>query len=223
MSIFDTILSSLRSLIGGGDRSGASGGGSDSGSSRSEGTVSVEHDPDAEPDRSEADPSTESAVKGAAAETDASASTETLVDEAEGREPGEAVETAGEGEEAVETDPDVADVETEDDAAAAETDASASTETLVDEETGKEPAETVADPEAPEEDESEESADEDGPESGPVETLKGIGPAYAERLASVGIETVADLADADVDEITANTDLSETRVTTWIERAREQS
>ena len=55
----------------------------------------------------------------------------------------------------------------------------------------------------------------------PVTDIKGIGPAYAERLAGLGIETVGDLAAADAGDIADQTDLAEKRVAGWIERARE--
>ncbi|MFB6092352.1 MAG: helix-hairpin-helix domain-containing protein [Haloquadratum sp.] len=213
MSIFDTIISSLRSLVGVDTGEGES-------ADRTAGQVSVERE--TRPDREAADASTESAVKGAAAGSDASASSETLVDDETGREPAEAVETAGEGDESVTPEADAASAEPED-VAAAGSDAAASTETLVDEATGKEPGETVAPTEAPEEqtaaDEGEDR-DEDDDEAS-VETLTGIGPAYGERLESIGIETVSDLAAADADEVAAEIDVSETRVTNWIEQARD--
>ena len=288
MSIFDTILSSLRSLVGGGSTNESE---SSPGSTRAGGQVSVEH----ETERADADASTEATIKGAddaetstesedatepgdtadsetstedataepvAAETDAAASTETLLDDETGKEPAEAVETAGEGEEAVSPDPDAEDIETPDEAVAADTDAAASTETLVDEATGQEPAEAVTPTEAPEDgsededasaedddaasaddeadataaeaettaDEADTTADDEaaGAETGegesePVETLKGIGPAYAERLGTVDIETVADLAAADADDVADDIGVSSKRVSGWVERAREQS
>jgi predicted flap endonuclease-1-like 5' DNA nuclease len=54
-----------------------------------------------------------------------------------------------------------------------------------------------------------------------VTEIKGIGPAYADRLESVGIETIGELAVADAADIAAQTDLSESRVAGWIERANE--
>lgn len=53
----------------------------------------------------------------------------------------------------------------------------------------------------------------------PVTEIKGIGPAYAERLADIGIETVGDLAAADAADIAAETDLSESRIAGWVEQA----
>lgn len=54
----------------------------------------------------------------------------------------------------------------------------------------------------------------------PVDDIKGIGPAYADRLADVDVETVADLAAADADELGDRTDLSPKRIAGWIERAQ---
>ena len=53
-----------------------------------------------------------------------------------------------------------------------------------------------------------------------LEDIKGIGPAYAERLRKADITTVAELADASAASLASETDLSETRIATWIERAR---
>jgi predicted flap endonuclease-1-like 5' DNA nuclease len=55
-----------------------------------------------------------------------------------------------------------------------------------------------------------------------VDVIKGIGPAYAERLANEGVHSVADLAAADVSELAEAVDLSETRVGRWVERAQER-
>lgn len=55
----------------------------------------------------------------------------------------------------------------------------------------------------------------------PVDTISGIGPAYAERLGEAGVDTVGDLAAADPAALAAETGLGEGRVTGWIERARD--
>ena len=55
-----------------------------------------------------------------------------------------------------------------------------------------------------------------------MDTLKGIGPAYADRLRSAGVETVAQLADADADDLGEEIDVSPKRVGRWIDRANEQ-
>ncbi|MFC6973911.1 helix-hairpin-helix domain-containing protein [Halomicroarcula sp. GCM10025709] len=69
--------------------------------------------------------------------------------------------------------------------------------------------------------ESEDAAAEPEGSGDDVTAIKGIGPAYADRLSGIGIETVGELAVADADDIAAQTDLSESRVSGWIERARE--
>lgn len=56
----------------------------------------------------------------------------------------------------------------------------------------------------------------------PVQEIKGIGPAYAETLGEAGIETVTDLAAADAAAVAADTDISETRIQDWIDRARDR-
>ena len=54
----------------------------------------------------------------------------------------------------------------------------------------------------------------------PVEEIKGIGPAYAERLGEAGVHTVSDLADADAADLGEATGLGENRVRGWIDRAK---
>jgi len=54
----------------------------------------------------------------------------------------------------------------------------------------------------------------------PLEDVKGIGPAYAGRLRSAGVENTAALAEADPEEIAEETDLSPKRISGWIERAK---
>lgn len=54
----------------------------------------------------------------------------------------------------------------------------------------------------------------------PVDSIKGIGAAYAERLADAGVHSVDDLARADAEELAAATDLGTGRVGKWIERAQ---
>ena len=53
-----------------------------------------------------------------------------------------------------------------------------------------------------------------------LEDVKGIGPSYADRLREAGIETVADLADADAETLAAESDVPEGRLEEWIERAQ---
>jgi len=59
-------------------------------------------------------------------------------------------------------------------------------------------------------------------DSDPVETIKGIGDAYAARLAKAGIETVADLAAADPADLAEATEIAEGRLENWIEQANER-
>ncbi|WP_227355300.1 helix-hairpin-helix domain-containing protein [Haladaptatus salinisoli] len=76
---------------------------------------------------------------------------------------------------------------------------------------------------ATEEDEAleEETESEETAEAGrPLEDVKGIGPAYAERLRNAGVEDSAALATADAEELAEATDLSPKRVEGWIERAK---
>lgn len=80
----------------------------------------------------------------------------------------------------------------------------------------------------PEEGSDEESgamADDEPAEPGirtqPVDTISGIGPAYARRLEEAGVETVADLLAADAADLAERTDLSEKRIGRWQTRGEE--
>ena len=226
MGIIDTVVSALRSLTGGSTERSTEPTDTDS----REGQVSVEHDPDAE--SVAADTSTEAAVKGtdpgddgtvdaasddaatdaAAAGTDAAASTGTLVDEDAGGEPAETVGQGG----GVDVDGTVDELEGGAETVAVEDD----TET---EEVGED-AEGAGTEDAGEDAEdagTEDAAGGDGGGDEPVETIKGIGPAYADRLETVGIETVGELAAADAAEVADGIDVSDSRVGDWIERARD--
>ncbi|MEY7848605.1 helix-hairpin-helix domain-containing protein [Natrarchaeobius sp. A-rgal3] len=106
----------------------------------------------------------------------------------------------------------------------AETDATPTEEKTLDEP----PAEDVSElsPEETDDESSLEGTDDEiSPEetddepSEPVDSIKGIGPAYADRLADAGVETVANLADADAGELAEQTDISEKRLQGWIDRA----
>lgn len=135
-----------------------------------------------------------------AAATDADASTESLVDEEETQEhPGsraEPAEAAGPG--SKEESIDVEDAEPEVDVPDAE--------------------QTVEDAVA------EEPEDDEEPEAGtPVDTVKGIGPAYSDRLAEVGIHSVEELAAADPEELAERVTVAEKTVTKWVNRAKEQT
>ena len=52
-----------------------------------------------------------------------------------------------------------------------------------------------------------------------LEELTGIGPAYAERLATADIETVDQLLAADAESLAERTDISEKRIRRWQENA----
>ncbi len=64
------------------------------------------------------------------------------------------------------------------------------------------------------------STTESREEGRPLEDVKGIGPAYAERLRNAGIEDSAQLAVADSAELARETDLSAKRIEGWMERAK---
>jgi predicted flap endonuclease-1-like 5' DNA nuclease len=91
---------------------------------------------------------------------------------------------------------------------------------------GEEPSEPSADvtddaAEADADEPAEDAGDatEDSRAGVDLEEIKGIGPAYADRLREAGVEDVADLAAADAADLADRTDLGEGRVGKWIERA----
>ncbi|WP_331232942.1 PHA/PHB synthase family protein [Natronorarus salvus] len=55
-----------------------------------------------------------------------------------------------------------------------------------------------------------------------LERIDGIGPSYADRLAEVGIEELADLADADADALADEIDVGASRVERWVDQANDQ-
>lgn len=66
------------------------------------------------------------------------------------------------------------------------------------------------------------AANEPSSEPGdPVTDINGIGPAYGQRLADAGVDSVTDLAAADAEELEAETDISANRIQGWIEAAAE--
>jgi predicted flap endonuclease-1-like 5' DNA nuclease len=212
MGIFDRIMSSLRSLVG---RDEAANGEPSTRETR----VSVERDVRADDEREPAGEEAAERASGddrtaeepAAADTDASASTESLVEGEAADEPEEAAEPS----EAVDVG---------DDAAAESSDAVGSTSTEETEpEAEADDAATDAVDDAVEEaepaDEEPDGADAAGGE--PVDEVKGIGPAYAERLADAGVTTVADLAEADPEALADQIGVSDKRIARWIDRARE--
>lgn len=68
---------------------------------------------------------------------------------------------------------------------------------------------------------SPENDDEDVTDDRPVDSLSGIGSAYAERLADAGIETAGDLVNADPLTVAEESGISEKRIERWMETARE--
>jgi polyhydroxyalkanoate synthase len=54
-----------------------------------------------------------------------------------------------------------------------------------------------------------------------LQRLDGIGPAYDEHLRDAGITAVSQLTDEDATSLATRLDLSEARVTSWIEQARQ--
>ncbi len=187
------LLDTIRSLL------GLSGGSDDR--REGDGELTVEHDPSAPsndpPPEPEPEPEPEPAAPDdspAAAGTDATASTGSMVDESvagpnEAAEPPEATTATS-----PQVDPEAG--------GAAESDAGV--ESLVDE---------------AEDDGDEAEADQHDP----VETVRGIGPAYADRLGDAGVETVPDLAAADPTALAAAIEVAESRVERWVDRARDRT
>ncbi len=183
------LLDKLKSLLGSDDRQ----------TPRRQGgsaNVTVEHEPDPDPE-----PATESeaAVKGTGGADDHTADADAGVDTTP-----QAGSTAG----ADSTDGAAADAgpgtgaEMEAGEKPAEPDES--------QHEGGEPSEPAAEVK---EEESGEGSDE------PVDSINGIGPTYAERLEAAGIETVGDLAVADLGTVADAAEAPESRVTGWLEQA----
>ena len=55
-----------------------------------------------------------------------------------------------------------------------------------------------------------------------VESINGIGPAYAKRLGEAGVESVAELSAADADTLAEETGISAKRISGWIDSAGDQ-
>lgn len=62
--------------------------------------------------------------------------------------------------------------------------------------------------------------EEPEPSGAALDDIKGIGPAYAQRLRDAGVESVEQLADADAAELADEIEVSEKRVSAWIDRAQ---
>ena len=145
--------------------------------------------------------------------------THEAIDHAADEADGEAVPEPSSGGESSATVPSdsatepVDDAETDTEAVAEETEAE-----------GVEETETVedVDDEAPAgEDDADSTGSDESPAGDPVEHITGIGPAYGDRLAAMGIETVDELADADPVAVAEETSVGEKRATTWIDRAND--
>ena len=193
------LLDAIRSLL------GLSGGSDDR--REGDGELTVEHDPPAPSNDPPPEPEPEpepvaSDDSPAAAGTDATASTGSMVDENaagpnEAAEPPEATTATG-----PQVDPEAGGV--------AESDAGV--ESLVDE-AEDDGAEAVDD----------ETVGDEADQHDPVETVRGIGPAYADRLGDAGVETVSDLAAADPTALAAAIEVAESRVERWVDRARDRT
>ncbi|MFA9504241.1 class III poly(R)-hydroxyalkanoic acid synthase subunit PhaC [Natrinema sp. H-ect1] len=85
-----------------------------------------------------------------------------------------------------------------------------------------EPGEMTVDEDVVEEVAGEDAASEIASEPDDLTDLRGIGDAYAAALAEAGIETFAELANADAADLAAETGISPTRVEDWIDQARER-
>ena len=217
-----SIVRKLKSLLGLGD------GGSEP---ERDVTVTVEHDPE-----------NEAAVKGADVESSTSSGGSHAVavsgdeeepatdkddaaataDEAEAADADEAPESAEEETPEEVEIPDAEEPEASEEAAEAETDEEGDEEAAGEEAAA---AEEEEDGGSEEEDggseEEDGSTEEDAGSDEPVDVLNGIGPAYADRLADAGVETVGDLASADPAELAEAADIAEGRIQGWIDQAAE--
>jgi predicted flap endonuclease-1-like 5' DNA nuclease len=157
-----------------------------------------------ERERDEADAANEAAVKGVDEEREPSTSDGT--DETPG--------TASDTDHNVEDDGDGADADT-DHEEETDTDVEAESGTDVEAESGTD-VEAESGTEAGAVDDDEAPADA----GGDLQDIKGIGPAYADRLSEVGIESIGELADADFQAVAEEADLAPGRVEQWVDRAK---
>ncbi|MFD1563697.1 DUF4332 domain-containing protein [Haloarchaeobius amylolyticus] len=158
-------------------------------------------------------------VPAEATDADVAAESESDVTDSEtATEPETTDETDAERDIEAEAEPDIeaepaVEVESE-----AESEPDTEAEPDIEEEPGAEPEpEPKPEPDGEPELEPEPDIEEAEPES--VTEIKGIGPAYADRLAGAGVETVAELAASDAAELADQTDISEKRIQGWIDRA----
>lgn len=200
-----------------------------------ENSTRSDHDVVVQEETSEPDTETEAAVKGVDEEPES---------EGENAEPDD---TAGDPDEedtepAAAEEPSDEDEETVDEPVATATDAGASTESLVDEAETQEHPESRAEPaeaagpgaedettDVAEVDPAEEPASPDvdtgdaDADGTPVDEVKGIGPAYSDRLAEIGIHSVDQLAAADAEDVAERIAVAEKTVGKWVDRAQDRS
>ncbi|NEU57621.1 helix-hairpin-helix domain-containing protein [Halorussus sp. MSC15.2] len=86
------------------------------------------------------------------------------------------------------------------------------------------PSTDAAEPDQTARDEPEPTPEDEEPdavgEGEPLEDVKGIGPAYAQRLRDAGVADVTELANADAERLAEETGLSDKRISSWIDRAK---
>ena len=168
---------------------------------------------DADPDSDATEPA--DADETVAAGTDASASTGSMTDtdEPQTEAAAEPAEAAGPPTDPVDDEPVDRDVEDVIDQAE---DADAEEETEpTDSEAVSETEDSTAATDAVEDD-PEDTAEAD------LTAIKGIGPAYSDRLEAAGVSSVAELAGADAETLAAEIDVSPKIVADWIDRAADQ-
>ena len=199
------LLSKLKSVLG-------LGSGDDDRGDRRTGDVGVT----VERERDEADAANEAAVKGVDEESGAS-TTEGTDQVDHGEESDEEPEDEGEAAAEDETEPEPADEadETVEGQADETVEGQADEDEADEDETGEsEAGESEAD-----ESEATDEAEAEDDAGGDLQDIKGIGPAYADRLREVGIESIAELADADFEAVAEEADLAPGRVEGWVDRA----
>jgi len=220
------LLSKLKSMLG-------IGGGSDD--PEAETTVTVEHEPD-EPagDDPAAAPEAEPVIEDEPTD-DAAEEPEPDADEGSEAEPAvDSDNTDAEPELTADTEPgfDVDDPEPDADADETEPEPEAATDDDSDESAAEddegdadEPTDAEADEVEPTDtaddtDEPTDTADDYSDE--PLDSIKGIGPAYSERLHAAGVTSIAELAEGDAEEIGEAISVSPKTVSNWIDRAAEK-
>lgn len=129
-----------------------------------------------------------------------------------------------------EAEPDDGAATESDDGAAAGSDAGGSTETISrvpeEDDGAAEQGEAVGAAETDAAPTAEKTTDDDPEptevESEPVTEVKGIGSAYADRLAEAGVDSTLALAESDAEELAAETDIAASRIEDWIDRANDR-